>query len=149
MIVRSLCNSCLQPFELVLHQEDRQLLGQIAEDGGMLCPCPRLCGGKINVTHDSTIESFQEGTRLRQPMTLTGAQLYQAVNGAGLPDEIPKDIDVVDALLRANQVTKCAMERQGERIYLHELHLSNGSVIHLAAGGRGAQVLKITRGVQA
>lgn len=149
MIVRSLCNTCLQRFELLLKPGDAPLLRQIAQESGKFCPCPRLCGGMINLQHDPAIEQLQEGPRLRDPMTLTGAQLYQAVNGAGLPDEIPKDEAVIDSLLRANHIVKCALEHVGDRIYLHELHLSNGSVIHLAAGGRGAQVLKVTRGVGA
>ena len=78
-------------------------------------------------------------------MAVTGRQLYQAVLGMGLPDEVPKSTEMVDSILRANRVVKVSVEEHEGKLYLHELHLENGSVVHLASGMKGAQVLKVTR----
>ena len=67
------------------------------------------------------------------------------MNGMGLPDEIPSSGVVVDSLLRANNVLAVSVEEYQGKVFLHELHLANGMVIHLAAGTKGAQVLKITK----
>lgn len=147
MIIHSLCNSCLQPFHLIIETADVPLVKEIADDEGTTCPCPRLCGGAINLVGEPTLAAMAEDPRLKQPVNLTGRQLYQAVNGLGLPDEIPRTSDTVDAVLRANKVVKTVVEEHQGKVYLHELHLENGSVLHLASGTKGSQVLKIVRGV--
>lgn len=145
MIINSLCNSCLQPFRLIIEPADVSLVKEISDENGETCPCPRLCGGSINLVGDQVIKSMSEDRRLREPMVVSGKQLYQAVMGIGLPDEVPKSVETVDSLLRANRVVKVSIEEHDGRLYLHELQLENGSVVHLASGMKGAQVLKVTR----
>lgn len=82
---------------------------------------------------------------MKEPLHITGLQLYQAVNGLGLPDEIPKDSIIVESLLKANKLTGVAVEEVNGRTYLHELKFENGVTLHLGAGQRGAQVLKLTK----
>jgi hypothetical protein len=140
----SLCNKCLQPFQILLEAGDAALIRQISlEDAGRLCKCPRLCGGKINLVGDPMIAEM--GDKLREPMTLTGKELYAAVNGLGLPDEVEKDPEVIRSLLVANKVVAVDIEVVLGRLYLHELKLDNGFTIHLASGARGSQVLKVTK----
>ena len=143
MIVRSLCNSCFQTYSLLLQESDIALVKQIADENGQTCPCPRLCGGRINLVGTTAIDT--SNLRLRDPMNLTGKELYQAVNGAGLPDEIEKGMEIIESLLKAYTITGVSLEDVNGRVYLHELILSNGMTIHLSAGARGAQVLKITK----
>lgn len=145
MILLSLCNSCFQPYQVLLQPSDVELVKQVADEGGQSCPCPRLCGGKINLIGDATISAMGKDRRLKDPIHITGRQLYQAVNGLGLPDEIPTDALVVDSLLKSNKLTGSVVEEVNGRLYLHELKLENGITIHLAAGQRGAQVLKMTK----
>lgn len=142
MIINSICDTCLQSYTILVQASDVELIKQIADDEGHSCPCPRLCGGSINLIGGKLIEA--DG--LKQSVHLTGLQLYQSVNGMGLPDEIPKDATTVDALLRANPIIKCDISEMDGSIFLNELHLNNGVVLHLTAGARGAQVLKITKG---
>lgn len=139
MIINSLCNGCLQPFQLIVEPMDVPLVKELADDKGESCPCPRLCGGRINLVGQSSAPA-------REPMTLTGKQLYQAVKGMGLPDEVPKSVEAVDAILRANKVVGVDVEEHNGKYFLHELKLENGCVVHLASGIKGAQVLKITKG---
>lgn len=143
MILLSLCSSCLQPFELMLEAADLQLLQKSSGDG--MCPCPRLCGGKINIVPDPTISAMASDARMRAPMVLTGQELFQAVNGMGLPDEVPSTKETIEALLLAYRVLKLDLEEKNGRFYLNEIHLSNGVTIHLTSGLYGAQVLKITK----
>jgi hypothetical protein len=144
MMIMSVCNSCLQPFRIILEAGEGDLLKQISiEDGGKTCKCPRLCGGRINLIGDATISAMAD--KLKEPLTLTGRQLYVAVHGLGLPDEIVKDLQVIRAVLLAHKVVSVDLEEVGDRMYLHELQLDNGMTIHLAAGARGAQILKVTK----
>ena len=144
MIINSLCNTCMQPFQVIVQSDEADLLRQLSqEDEGRMCKCPRLCGGKINLIGDPVIEAMAE--KLREPMTLTGKELYAAVLGAGLPDEIVKDPEVIRALLLADKVVDVDLEQIGGRVYLHELRLAGGVILHLAAGARGSQVLKVTK----
>lgn len=113
------------------------------DDNG-LAPCPRLCGGKINLIGEPPLD-LEKQIRLKEPMHLTGKQLWVAVQGAGLPDELTQDPTVVEALLKANKVEKVELEQWGDKVFLHELHLENGVVIHLTGGVKGAQVLKLTK----
>lgn len=146
MIILSLCNTCLQPYQLMIEPGEVALVRQIASEDGLTCPCPRSCKGQINLVGDPTIAAMADDRRLREPLTLTGKQLYQAVQGLGLPDEVPKDTQVLDSLFRANKVLKVDLEEHQGKIYLHEIHFENGMVIHLASGHKGAQILRVDKG---
>lgn len=147
MIIKSLCNSCLQPFEISVSVSEVPLVKEITNDEGTTCPCPRLCGGAINLVGDPTITEMSNDRRLKEPMRITGRQLYQAVGGLGLPDEIPSSADVLEALLVGAGVAETVTEEFNKAVFLHEIKLKNGTTIHFGAGLKGAQVLKITKGV--
>lgn len=143
MIVQSLCNTCFQPFRIVIQTEEAALVKELLDSDG-LAACPRLCGGKINLNRDPTIAKMSKDRRLRDSLQITGMELYQAVFGMGLPDEIPKSREAVEALLLAHRIKGVDIEVVDGRLYLHEIHLG-GVVLHLAAGARGAHVLKLTK----
>lgn len=145
MIINSLCNTCLQPFVLTMTSDEARLVKQITDESGHTAPCPRLCGGHINLIGDPIISSMAEDRRLRDPMSISGLELYQAVGGMGLPDEIPKDLTVIESLFKAGTLSGVSVEEVNGKFYLHEIRLSNGAIFHLAAGSRGAQILKITK----
>lgn len=145
MIIRSVCNTCYQRYEILATSDVKistAMLAQLMDDTGMGA-CPRGCGGRINLTNDATIDAV--GVYLKDPLHLTVTQLFQAAGGMPLPDEIPPSHETVSSLLIANKVKQVSLEDYNGRLFLHELHLDNGCIIHLCAGGRGAQVLKITR----
>jgi hypothetical protein len=145
VILFSLCNTCLQAYQILVETSDIELIKQVASDDGMTCKCPRLCGGRINLVGDDTIEAMSKDPRLREPMNISGKELYQAVNGLGLPDEVPKSIDTVSAILRANKVRDFDLGEVAGKLYLHELRLEGGITLHLSSGPFGAQVLKMTK----
>jgi hypothetical protein len=142
MIVRSVCSSCLQTYNLLIQASDVDLVKQISTDEGRTCPCPRLCGGEINLTGSPDIDP---DIQLRDPIELTGLQLYQSVGGLGLPDEVPKDVTVIDSIFKAYKVLSIDVEEGNGSFYLNEIRFEGGVVIHLASGARGAKVLKITK----
>ena len=74
-------------------------------------------------------------------------QLYQAVNGLGLADEVPKDMTVIDSVLKANKIVSIDLQEANGNYYLNELRLEGGIIVHLTSGARGARVLKITKEV--
>ena len=121
-----------------------ELVKSISENEGRLAPCPRLCGGKINLVGDPVLQQMGTDPRLKEPLHITGKELYQAVKGMGLPDEFPKDADAIELLLKKSPILGVEMEVVNNRIYLHELHFASGTV-HLASGPRGAMVLKVTK----
>lgn len=143
-MIHTMCPTCRQSYRLMLSSREHELLQQIASSDGTECDCPRLCGGKIPLVGPTKVD---EAVPPRDPITLSGAELYRAVNGMGMADEIPKNRETVEALIKANRASGVIVEEAGGRFYLHELHLENGLVVHLAAGLRGAEVLKITREV--
>ncbi len=145
MMIYSLCNTCLQPYRLILQTQDLSLLKQIASEDGQTCKCPRLCGGLINLMGDATIAAMASDKRLKEPLSITGKELFQAINGMGLPDEVHNDPSTVDAFLRSNKIVRIRTEDYNGRLYLHELQLENGVTLHLGAGGRGAQIVKMTK----
>jgi hypothetical protein len=140
--VRAICNHCFTRFEIRLDvQRDATLLKQIAPTE-MVCDCPRNCGGKINLTNDEGLDRLQ--APLAPPLSISVTELYQALHGFPLPDEVPKDRVVIKSLLQG-QVRDAVVEEHNGRFYLHEILMQSGVVLHLAAGGRGAQVFKITK----
>lgn len=145
MICKALCNTCLQAYELLLQPSDVGLVKQITDELGLTAPCPRLCGGRINVAGDPVISAMQHNVQLADPIHLTGKELYIAVNGAGLPDEIAKDKEVIVSLLKANRVKDVDVEEADGKFYIHEITLENGTTIHLGASPRGARVVKMTK----
>lgn len=144
MIVTTLCNSCLQSFELQVSSEETYLLREIMGEDSTI-DCPRLCGGKILFSSTKGLANMANDPRLRDPVRLTGKELYKAVKGVGLPDEVPSSKEVVEALLVANQVIGAEIEVVGKRIFLHELRLKNRTILHLSSGKHGCEVVKITR----
>ena len=118
----------------------------VFEDGR--AQCPRLCGGFINVLGlTPVVLADVPDVKLRDPITLTGTQLYQAINGMGLPEEIPKTLSVIESLLKSKAIESFQLEEVNNRFYLHELRLSGGIKIHLTSGPRGAMILKVTEEV--
>ena len=143
MILLSTCNSCLTRFEILVEPKDIGLIKQVADASGNTAPCPRLCGGRINLTGNPILDTV--APMMKEPLHLTATQYFQAVKGLGLPDEIPHDKDVITALLRAYAVVDTVLQEDNGKFYLHEIHLSNGIILHLGAGLRGAIVIKITK----
>lgn len=143
MILNSACQTCFQRYRILIESRERELIKQIADKKGLTCPCPRSCGGTINLIQDAGIEAVMRGKQFKEPIHLTGTELYKAVNGAGLPDELPK-LGMVAPLLLAYKVKNVEVEEIDGQVFLHELVLDNGSTVHLTAGLRGAQVVKIT-----
>jgi len=141
MIVYSVCSTCFQPFNLLIQASDVELVKQISTNEGRSCPCPRLCGGEINLVGKPDLD----GVQLRDPIELTGLQLFQAAGGMGLPDEVPKDLTVIDSLFKAYRIVSADIEEVGGYFYMHEIRLEGGVTIHLASGARGARILKITK----
>lgn len=144
MIINSLCNTCFQPYELLIEASEVELLKQIADESGHTAPCPRLCGGTINIVGDRTIAAMATDPRNRDPLRINGKELYQAVNGLGLPDELPLNKDVIELLLNT-KVTSIVCNEIGGKYYLGEICFEGDRVMHLTSGPRGAQVLKITK----
>lgn len=144
MIIQSLCNTCLQPYTLLVEPSDVNLVKEVCDDEGHTCPCPRLCGGRINLVGDPIISAMNKDKRLKDPITITGKQLYQAIHGLGLPNEIPKSLPIAKSLLINTTITDVDIEEKDGQFFLHEIKLANGSVIHLASGNRGAQILRIS-----
>jgi len=144
MIFMTLCNRCMQPFQIHIKPDETSLIDQIVDDE-QTCKCPRLCGGRVILEKSKTLSEMATDPRARTPLHLTGTQLFQAVNGMGCPDEIPKDATVLEALLRAYTITAVAVRENQGSIFLDQLVLSDGTTIHLVSGGGGAQVLKITK----
>lgn len=149
MIFFVLCQSCLQPFELSVAPSEVPLIKDICDVKGELCPCPRLCGGKINLKGDETLKAMATDPRLKPSMKLSGTELYQAVNGMGLPDEIVRDPLVIESLLKSQPIVDVdlVLDDSSKRVFLLELKLKNGVTIHLTGGVHGAEVLKITKEV--
>ena len=140
----TVCNTCLQPIELRLDPDEVRLVKEmVAEDKTI--QCPRLCGGRILMTPSPELSKMVSDSRLRDPVVLTGKELYKALLGAGMPDEIPASPEAVEALLLANKVIGVEVVRDGKSIGITELRLANKTIIHLASGRIGAAVLKITR----
>lgn len=145
MIVHALCNTCLQRFELRVQPGDAALLKQLADEHG-LTQCPRLCGGKINLANPSNeaFRAMMAHPGLKDPVPLLVSELYKAVHGGGMPDEVPQSFELAAALFKAHPVESVFLEQDGSSIYLHEIRFGH-CTLHLSAGRRGAQVLKITR----
>lgn len=145
MIIRTVCNTCLSSFQLLVEASDVELVKQIADDKGQTCPCPRLCGGRIFLTHDPVGRALANDPRLRPALPISGKELFQAVNGLGLPDEVPVGVEIIEAMLKSSKVSSVSVQLMRGHVYLHELHLENGITLHLTAGPHGAEVLKMTK----
>lgn len=146
MIIHSLCNTCFQRYELRIHPGDVNLMKMLTDQDG-LGVCPRLCGGKINLQtpSDEALRALAQHPMLKEPVVLSAQELFKAVKGGGMPDEIPKSMELVVALLKSSPVVGVNAEFDGKDVYLREIALENGTSIHLTAGRLGAHVLKVTR----
>lgn len=145
MMIHSLCNSCLQPYQILVEPSELGLIKEISDADGLTCKCPRLCGGVINLVSNHTISKMSIDPRLKDPLQLTGKELYKAIGGLGLPDEIPKNAETVAALLTASGLKGFDLHETGGKLYLSELELFGGTKLHLSSGPHGAQVLKVTK----
>lgn len=142
MIIHTLCNACLQAYELWVESGDIGLMKQLVPDGQVpMCPCPRLCGGQILLGENPLVGD----PRLRTPLKISVKELFKAVKGAGLPDEVPKSADLIQALFKGYNVTGIKVEQVGDEVYLHEVMFENGNTVHLGYGPKGARIFKITR----
>jgi hypothetical protein len=144
VILRTCCNTCLNGFTVRIDPGDGPLLAQLADEDG-LCACPRQCGGKVLVTKDASLTTIAS---ILKSVSLSAKEFFSAVHGGGMPDEVPNSEQLVASLLIANKVLAVETEEADGRVYLHEIHLENGTKLHLGAGGRGAQVWKVTKAVK-
>jgi hypothetical protein len=145
MIVFSLCNTCWQSYDLLIESGDAPLIKEISDEQGHTCACPRLCGGVINLVGNPIYKEAMKRKNIAPTMSLTAKSLYKAVNGLGLPDELPKSQEIVESMLKANRIAEVSLEEINGKFYIHELRLENGVTLHLSSGIRGAQVLKMTK----
>lgn len=78
---------------------------------------------------------------------LTAAEFLGGMAGLGLPHEIDASPEVVSAMLATCEITNVRIQRSRDpgRSVLTALELSNGTILHLAAGPEGAIIYKITR----
>lgn len=143
MIILSLCQSCLQQYEILIESTDLPRLKEISDEEGYTCPCPRLCGGSINLIGNGLVDLMNE-KQLKPRIHLNGKDLYKAVKGLGLPDEL--NIQKASVELMCMSIESATLEEFNGKLYLHELRLKNGCSIHLASGLKGPQILKITAG---
>lgn len=145
MILNTVCNSCLSSFQLLVEASDIELIKEISDEKGESCPCPRLCGGRIFLLKDPTVDLMSKDKRLKDPLHISGKELYKAVHGLGLPDEIPTESVVVESMLKSAAVTAVSVQEIHGKVYLHEIRLANGVTLHLGSGQYGAHVLKMTK----
>ena len=143
MLIHSICNLCFQPFNLVIEMSEIELIKQVSDEKGMTAPCPRLCGGRVNLVGSPSPETALNAVKM--PMTVTGREFFKAVMGAGLPDEIPVSAEVVSGMLKSGKITNIKADQVDGAIYLHEIELDHSVILHLASGSRGATVLKVTK----
>jgi hypothetical protein len=143
VILTSLCNTCFSSFHVTVEPEDVHLLQGLRDDDG-LCACPRLCGGKINLGK-MPVADLVNHPAVKPPLSVTARELYKAVQGAGLPDEVPTSVESLFAILKTYRIVNAKMVKDGRIIYLNELTLDNGLIVHLSAGRLGAAVVKITK----
>ena len=144
MIFVTACNTCLQTFELMLVPDDVRLMKELIDENKTI-QCPRLCGGRILMTPSKELSKLAADSRLRDPVYLSGQELYKALMGAGMPDEVPSSPEAVEAMLLAHKVVGVKLSHEGKHVFIDELKLDNKTIIHLASGHLGAVVLKITR----
>lgn len=142
---RTVCNTCIHGFEVVVTPEDSSLFESLV-GATKTCKCPKLCGGSILLTNDYLLIDMYD--KVDRKTRITASELYKAVHGVGLPDEIVKDAIVVESLLKANLIDAVKTEERNGRVYIHEIALDNGVSLHLAAGSAGAVVFKITKGTK-
>lgn len=136
MRIELMCNSCAQRFSVwVKGEQDKNLINSITKEDGLIT-CPRLCGGQV-----TSMDVRAPG--MKDAMSLTAQELFTAVQGAGLRDELEKNPYVIEALLKAG-IKSVDIETHQDKIYIHEIKV-NGSTIHLTAGIKGAMVLKVTK----
>ena len=143
MIKYSLCNTCFQGYEIQVYPDTTHLLRDLIEEDGC-CPCPKDCGGRVNLLDSPEIKALATDPRLVS-IQLDIKEFFRAVMGAGLPDEIPTSPEAVDALLRTHRVVKTEVHQVGKFIALSRLVLENGLSLHLASGHGTAIILKITK----
>ena len=143
MLIHSLCDKCYQSFKLVLEPADLELVKQVSDAQGFSAPCPKLCGGRINLVGNPSWGGirFYAG----DAMTVTGKEFYKAVMGGGLPQELPKSAGEIESILKSGKITDMLMEVYNDQVYLHELEIDKETIIHLCSGAKGAQILKITK----
>ena len=144
------CDSCLTVVRFV---DDPQVCQSFLEhsiwEGGY--PCVRQCGAKMTRIPGGEWETWKSShdEGILKLYELSMAELFRAMSGFGLPDELQVEPEYVKALLLSNPITDLLLQRSDSgRTVIKRLDLKNGLSIHLASSPRGATVYKITRGDQ-
>jgi hypothetical protein len=141
MNIRTRCHKCGTAYQISINPVELHLVIKLS-DGKVppYAPCPRKCGGKILLSDTGLLPA-----QVRDVVVVTATELYQAVMGAGLPKErrVCK-ADLEKLLLRRKIVALDVEEHSDASLYLHEIHLEGGAVVHLTSGAAGALVLKVT-----
>ena len=150
MIILSMCNSCMSRFEILVEPKQVHLIKAVSDKKGTVAKCPRLCGGMINLVGSPGLDSVwksAKGKAFKAPLKITALELYQAIGGLGLPDEVANDPDVMKSMLLSSRIVGVDLEKESsnDTYYLHEIRLENGVTFHLGSGLRGASVIKMTK----
>lgn len=109
--------------------------------------CPRVdCRGSMKAI-DETRFSALIALGLSY-FVLNADEFLSACSGFGLPDEIDASKNVVDTLLSKYKIVDVRVRQGGnpKRTILDCLILEDGSTLHVAAGGDGPTIYRITRG---
>jgi hypothetical protein len=108
------------------------------------------CGGSMNrISYKEAAAYYANETKHShvELLELSAQEFLKAVVGFGLPNEINADPEIVESLLKSNQIVSVEITKSKTpgRSVLNSLSLNNGLTIHVASGAEGPTVYKITR----
>lgn len=147
------CDSCLQVIRV--QGDPEELCRLIAQNPTWKdrLPCVNSgCSGPLKLLTEDVLALLSNVLEpgLIGVVDLTPREMFQALCGFGLPEEVGQAPEVVVALLRSTSISDVAVRiSPSGRTIIDRLDLSNRLSIHLAASPDGAVAFKITRGKHA
>jgi len=128
------CSKCKTAYSVSSEGPGRYLLKKT-----MRCPT-NCCDGKLKFSSRTNIKLGFEAVKI------SALELYQAILGAGLPEEKKCSSKDMRKILVGAKITAAHIDEVPgvERSLLFSLTLNNKKVVHLATSSLGATIYKIT-----
>lgn len=140
------CDACLMAVIVVGDPDDiRRLITHhpMWKDG---LPCVREGCLEKMYQLDVLPDMLRSQANVLEQVELTPEELFRAMGGFGLPEEIGFAPEMVRALLLSSKVVGMSADKVvSGRVILDRLDLEDGTSLHLASSRQGPVVFKVTR----
>lgn len=143
MIICSGCGAVYRVFDTIEGGDNEQLIGPLSEWWPDKYTCPR-CGAQAAGAEEALLPRSVQTSDI---VDLTPIEMFSALNGFGLPEELPTSVENLTEVLRSSAVKRVVGSNvpNTKRCVVDFIELESGVKVYFGASTHGAVAYRVVR----